>query len=52
MEKAALTFIQKALDKATQKGVYNLAEVANIVAALEQLDKVINVPEQKTNSEK
>jgi hypothetical protein len=45
MEQKALTFIQEALDKAAQKGVYSLSEVANIVNALEELYKFIN-PEE------
>lgn len=42
MEEKALAFLQQALDKATQKGVFNLSEVANIVNALEELNKFIN----------
>lgn len=42
MEEKALAYLQQALDKATQKGVYSLSEVANIVNALEELNKFIN----------
>ena len=42
MEEKALAYLQQALDKATQKGVYSLSEVANIVSALEELNKCIN----------
>ena len=42
MEAKALQYIQSMLDKATQKGVYTLAEVANIVSALENLNSNIN----------
>lgn len=42
MENKALQYIQSMLDKATQKGVYTLAEVANIVNALENLNNSIN----------
>ena len=45
MEQKALAYIQQALDKATQKGVFNLSETANIVNALEELYKFIN-PEE------
>lgn len=48
MEKEALVFIQKALDKATQKGVFNLNEVANIINALEELEKFLNPVEVKS----
>ena len=43
MESQALAYIQQALDKATQKGVYSLSDVANIVNALEELNKFINL---------
>jgi hypothetical protein len=46
MEEKALMYIKQALDKATQKGVYSLDEVANIIACLEQLNKVINKTEE------
>ena len=42
MEKNALNYLKDALDKATQKGVFNLSEVANIVSALESLNQFIN----------
>lgn len=42
MEEKALAYLQQALDKATQKGVYSLSEVANIVNALEELNKFIH----------
>ena len=42
MEEKALAYLQQALDKATQKGAYSLSEVANIVNALEELNKFIN----------
>lgn len=41
MEQKALVYIQSMLDKATQKGAFNLSEVANIVNALEALNKLI-----------
>jgi hypothetical protein len=41
MEQKALAYIQSMLDKATQKGAFNLSEVANIVNALEALNKFI-----------
>ena len=47
LEKQAFLFIQKALDKANQKGAFTLAESANIVAALEQLNNFINADEEK-----
>lgn len=49
MEKQALIYIQNALDKATQKGAFNLQETANIVSALELLNKLVNpdLPEQE-----
>jgi hypothetical protein len=46
MEEKALIYIKQALDKATQKGVYTLDEVANIIACLEQINKVINKKEE------
>jgi hypothetical protein len=46
MEEKALIYIKQALDKATQKGVYSLDEVANIIACLEQINKVINKKEE------
>jgi hypothetical protein len=42
MEKQALLYLQQALDKATQKGAFSLSEAANIVNALEELNKFIN----------
>lgn len=42
MEQKALDYIKNTLDKATQKGVFNLSEVANIVNALECLNAFIN----------
>jgi hypothetical protein len=51
MEKQALIYIQQALDKATQKGVFNLSEVANIVNALEELNKFINKDKEETHVE-
>ena len=42
MENQALDYIKDTLDKATQKGVFNLSEVANIVNALECLNTFIN----------
>jgi hypothetical protein len=47
MEEKALAFIQQALDKATQKGAFTLSEVANIVNALEELNKFINPDKPK-----
>lgn len=41
MEEKALVYIKQVLDKATQKGIYSLDEVANIIACLEELNKVI-----------
>lgn len=46
MEQQALNYLKQALDKATQKGVYSLDEVANIIACLEQLNKIINKTEE------
>jgi hypothetical protein len=46
MEEKALLYIKQALDKATQKGTYTLDEVANIIACLEQLNKIINKTEE------
>jgi len=46
MEEKALMYIKQALDKATQKGVYSLDEAANIIACLEQLNKVISKVEE------
>jgi hypothetical protein len=46
MEEKALMYIKQVLDKATQKGVYSLDEVANIISCLEQLNKVINKTEE------
>ena len=46
MEEKALIYIKQALDKATQKGIYTLDEVANIIACLEQINKVINKKEE------
>ncbi len=43
MEQKALTYIQSMLDKATQKGAFNLSEAANIINALEALNKFIEV---------
>jgi hypothetical protein len=51
MEQQALTYIQQALDKATQKGVFNLSEVANIVNALEELNTFINKDKEETHVE-
>jgi hypothetical protein len=51
MEQQALTYIQQALDKATQKGVFNLSEVANIVNALEELNTFINKDKEETDVE-
>ena len=42
MENQALQYVKGMLDKATQKGVFNLSEAANIIAALEELNKFIN----------
>lgn len=42
MEEKALVYIKQVLDKATQKGIYSLDEVANIIACLEELNKVIH----------
>jgi hypothetical protein len=42
MENQALQYIKSMLDKANQKGVYTLADAANIVNALEELYKFIN----------
>lgn len=50
MGNQALNYIQSILDKATQKGTFNLAEVANIIAALEELNKVVN-PEKEQPKE-
>lgn len=41
MEDKALQYIKESLDKATQKGAFSLAEIANIIACLEQLNKFI-----------
>lgn len=49
MEAKALAYLQQALDKATQKGVYSLSEVANIVNALEELNKFINKDKEETH---
>lgn len=46
MEEKAILYIKQCLDKATQKGVYNLDEVANIIACLEQINKVITKKEE------
>lgn len=46
MEEKAILYIKQALDKATQKGVYTLDEVANIIACLEQINKIINKKEE------
>lgn len=46
MEEKAIVYIKQALDKATQKGVYTLDEVANIIACLEQINKVISKKEE------
>lgn len=42
MEEQALVYIKQSLDKATQKGAFNLSEVANIVSALECLNQLVN----------
>jgi len=42
MEQQALEYIKNTLDKATQKGAFTLSEVANIINALEELNKFIN----------
>jgi hypothetical protein len=47
MEEKALAFLQQALDKATQKGAFTLSEVANIVNALEELNKFITKDKEK-----
>lgn len=52
MEQKALLYLQQSLDKATQKGVYNLSEVANIVSALEELNKFINKDKTEDHGEK
>lgn len=49
MEQQALTYLQQALDKATQKGAFTLSEVANIVSALEELNKFIHKDKEKTD---
>jgi hypothetical protein len=49
MEQQALIYIKKALDMATQKGAFNLSEVANIVNALEELNKFINKDKEETD---
>jgi len=41
MEDQAILYIKQSLDKATQKGVYTLDEVANIISCLEILNKSI-----------
>jgi hypothetical protein len=46
MEEKALLYIKQALDKATQKGTYTLDEVVNIIACLEQLNKIITKTEK------
>lgn len=45
MEEKAILYIKQAIDKATQRGVYTLDEVANIIACLEQLNKLIKKEE-------
>lgn len=45
MEEKAILYIKQVLDKATQRGVYTLDEVANIIACLEQLNKLIKKEE-------
>jgi hypothetical protein len=42
MQEKALEYIKHALDKANQKGAYTLSEAANIINALEELNKFIN----------
>ena len=42
MENKALEYIKNMLDKATQKGAFNLSEAANIINALENLHSFIN----------
>jgi hypothetical protein len=50
MENQALQYIKSMLDKANQKGVYTLADAANIVNALEKLYSFIN-PEENGKEE-
>ena len=49
MENKALEYIKTMLDKATQKGVYNLSDAANIVNALENLYAFINKDTKENN---
>lgn len=49
MEQQALEYIKNTLDKATQKGAFTLSEVANIISALEELNKFINKDKEKTD---
>jgi len=51
MEKKALEYIKNALDIATQKGSFTLTEVANIISALEELNKFINQDKTEDNAE-
>lgn len=50
MENQALQYIKSMLDKANQKGVYTLADAANIVNALEKLYAFVN-PEEDGKKE-
>lgn len=46
MEEKAILYIKQCLDKATQKGVYTLDEVANLIECLKELNKLINKKEE------
>lgn len=39
METQALNYLKQMLDKAVQKGAFNLNEVANIIASIEALER-------------
>lgn len=39
METQALNYLKQMLDKAVQKGAFNLNEVANIIASIDALEK-------------
>lgn len=49
MENKALEYIKNMLDKATQKGTFNLSEAANIISALENLHNFINQDKAQDN---